>query len=53
MVDLHQQVLDLVRAGQSWDQLYRNVSDRHPLIASEKPRRVREAGTLIKVVAGA
>jgi glyoxylase-like metal-dependent hydrolase (beta-lactamase superfamily II) len=25
MVDLHQQVLDLVRAGQSWDQLYRNV----------------------------
>jgi glyoxylase-like metal-dependent hydrolase (beta-lactamase superfamily II) len=25
MVDLHQQVLDLVRAGQSWDELYRNV----------------------------
>ncbi|QEY26935.1 MBL fold metallo-hydrolase [Neisseria zalophi] len=25
MVDLHQQVLDLSRAGQSWDQLYRNV----------------------------
>ena len=25
MVDLHQQVLDLVRAGQSWDQFYRNV----------------------------
>jgi glyoxylase-like metal-dependent hydrolase (beta-lactamase superfamily II) len=25
MVDLHQQVLDLVRAGQSWDQLYRDV----------------------------
>jgi glyoxylase-like metal-dependent hydrolase (beta-lactamase superfamily II) len=25
MVDLHQQVLDMVRAGQSWDQLYRNV----------------------------
>ena len=25
MVDLHQQVLDLVRAGQPWDQLYRNV----------------------------
>jgi glyoxylase-like metal-dependent hydrolase (beta-lactamase superfamily II) len=25
MVDLHQQVLDLVRDGQSWDQLYRNV----------------------------
>ncbi len=25
MVDLHQQVLDLVRQGQSWDQLYRNV----------------------------
>jgi len=25
MVDLHQQVLDLVRAGQDWDQLYRNV----------------------------
>jgi glyoxylase-like metal-dependent hydrolase (beta-lactamase superfamily II) len=25
MVDLHQQVLDLVRSGQSWDQLYRNV----------------------------
>ncbi|MEO6117441.1 MAG: hypothetical protein ABIP37_00035 [Methylotenera sp.] len=25
MVDLHQQVLDLVRNGQSWDQLYRNV----------------------------
>ena len=25
MVDLHQQVLDLVRAGQSWNQLYRHV----------------------------
>ena len=25
LIDLHQQVLDLVRAGQSWDQLYRNV----------------------------
>ena len=25
IIDLHQQVLDLVRAGQSWDQLYRNV----------------------------
>lgn len=25
MVDLHQQVLDLVRQGQSWDQLYRHV----------------------------
>ena len=25
MIDLHQQVLDLVRGGQSWDQLYRNV----------------------------
>ena len=25
MVDLHQQVLDLVRSGRSWDQLYRNV----------------------------
>jgi glyoxylase-like metal-dependent hydrolase (beta-lactamase superfamily II) len=25
MIDLHQQVLDLVRAGQSWDELYRNV----------------------------
>jgi glyoxylase-like metal-dependent hydrolase (beta-lactamase superfamily II) len=25
MVDLHQQVLDLVRAGQSWDELYRNI----------------------------
>lgn len=25
MIDLHQQVLDLVRKGQSWDQLYRNV----------------------------
>jgi glyoxylase-like metal-dependent hydrolase (beta-lactamase superfamily II) len=25
MTDLHQQVLDLVRAGQSWNQLYRNV----------------------------
>ena len=25
MINLHQQVLDLVRAGQSWDQLYRNV----------------------------
>ncbi|ENW78301.1 hypothetical protein F909_03988 [Acinetobacter sp. ANC 3929] len=25
LVDLHQQVLDLVRDGQSWDQLYRNV----------------------------
>ena len=28
MVDLHQQVLDLVRSGQSWDQLYRNVKFR-------------------------
>jgi glyoxylase-like metal-dependent hydrolase (beta-lactamase superfamily II) len=28
MVDLHQQVLDLTRAGQSWDQLYRNVKFR-------------------------
>lgn len=28
MVSLHQQVLDLVRAGQSWDQLYRNVKFR-------------------------
>jgi glyoxylase-like metal-dependent hydrolase (beta-lactamase superfamily II) len=26
MIKLHQQVLDLVRAGQSWDQLYRNVT---------------------------
>jgi glyoxylase-like metal-dependent hydrolase (beta-lactamase superfamily II) len=26
MIDLHRQVLDLVRAGQSWDQLYRNVN---------------------------
>jgi len=25
MIDLHQQVLDLVRAGQSWDELYRHV----------------------------
>lgn len=25
MVDLHQQVLDLSRQGQTWDQLYRNV----------------------------
>jgi hypothetical protein len=25
MVDLHQQVLDLIRQGQSWDELYRNV----------------------------
>jgi glyoxylase-like metal-dependent hydrolase (beta-lactamase superfamily II) len=25
MIDLHQQTLDLVRGGQSWDQLYRNV----------------------------
>ena len=25
IVDLHQQVVDLVRAGQSWDELYRNV----------------------------
>jgi glyoxylase-like metal-dependent hydrolase (beta-lactamase superfamily II) len=25
VVGLHQQVLDLVRSGQSWDQLYRNV----------------------------
>jgi glyoxylase-like metal-dependent hydrolase (beta-lactamase superfamily II) len=25
MIDLHQQVLDLIRQGQSWDQLYRNV----------------------------
>lgn len=25
MVDLHQQVLNLVRQGQTWDQLYRNV----------------------------
>ncbi|AWT48170.1 MBL fold metallo-hydrolase [Psychrobacter sp. YP14] len=25
MVDLHQQVLDLTRRGQTWDQLYRNV----------------------------
>lgn len=25
LVDLHQQVLDLTRAGQPWDQLYRNV----------------------------
>ncbi|HTO05200.1 MAG TPA: hypothetical protein VL069_15930, partial [Opitutus sp.] len=25
MVDLHKQVLDLVRKGQSWDELYRNV----------------------------
>ena len=28
MIDLHQQVLDLVRSGQSWDQLYRNVKFR-------------------------
>lgn len=25
MIDLHKQVLDLVRRGQSWDELYRNV----------------------------
>lgn len=25
MIDLHQQVLDLTRQGQTWDQLYRNV----------------------------
>jgi glyoxylase-like metal-dependent hydrolase (beta-lactamase superfamily II) len=25
MIDLHQQVLELVRKGQSWDELYRNV----------------------------
>jgi hypothetical protein len=25
MVDLHDQVLDLLRKGQAWDQLYRNV----------------------------
>lgn len=25
MIDLHRQVLNLVREGQSWDQLYRNV----------------------------
>jgi glyoxylase-like metal-dependent hydrolase (beta-lactamase superfamily II) len=25
LIDLHQQVLDLVRSGQLWDQLYRNV----------------------------
>lgn len=25
LIDLHQQVLNLVRAGQSWDELYRNV----------------------------
>lgn len=25
MIELHQQVLDLVRSGQSWDELYRNV----------------------------
>lgn len=25
MIDLHQQILDLVRNGQSWDELYRNV----------------------------
>ncbi|MNE49838.1 hypothetical protein D3C80_1443830 [compost metagenome] len=25
LVDLHQQVLDLTRKGQSWDELYRNV----------------------------
>jgi hypothetical protein len=25
LVDLHQQVLDLARSGESWDQLYRNV----------------------------
>jgi glyoxylase-like metal-dependent hydrolase (beta-lactamase superfamily II) len=25
LIDLHQQVLDLVRSGQSWDELYRNV----------------------------
>lgn len=28
LISLHQQVLDLVRAGQSWDQLYRNVKFR-------------------------
>lgn len=28
MIDLHQQVLDLTRSGQSWDQLYRNVKFR-------------------------
>lgn len=28
MTDLHQQVLDLVRSGQPWDQLYRNVKFR-------------------------
>ena len=26
MVGLHSQVLDLVRKGQSWDQLWRNVT---------------------------
>ena len=26
MIDLHRQVLNLVRSGQSWDQLYRNVT---------------------------
>src|SRR6516225_9183413 len=25
MIDLHRQVLELIRAGQSWDELYRNV----------------------------
>lgn len=25
LIDLHQQVLDRVRAGESWDQLYRNI----------------------------
>jgi glyoxylase-like metal-dependent hydrolase (beta-lactamase superfamily II) len=25
VIDLHRQVLDLVRSGQSWDQMYRNV----------------------------
>ena len=29
MVDLHQQVLDLIRQGQSWDELYRNVRFSH------------------------
>jgi hypothetical protein len=28
LVELHQQVLDLVRSGQLWDQLYRNVRFR-------------------------
>ena len=38
MVDLHQQVLDLLRAGQSWDELYRNV---HFSDAVKKWTRVR------------